>query len=945
MAATLDDGTPLDEASDVIMAEIDGRPVPAEIWTATPLPPGSALALTALPRGRTFWQIVVVAAAIAASFIPGIGQYVSAAILIGGNVAINALFPPPVPPGPGPAPAGPERYVASTAGNRARPYGRRTLVLGRMRFAPDLATRQLLAPTAVARAAEEGADDVVTDHTVTIPGAVEAETAPRLDRVMLLDLGVGSLAVWPDEGGPVTLAAGARTIPAAGLVDADSVALAPEYAVGPGGALAPPAGLRGSTAWPLRCRALHESGETLSGAEVAVDATRTASRLLVVIGGNLYSSNDRGALVERTANIALTGSAEGEADIAVSLQLANNTLSPEYVGIELVGGQRGWRLAGGDRSVSTRGRAELSVLGSYWLAPLADLAARSLPTTLYGVRIAGQIGAPPRRVLRVEAAQIVPVPGAKLVWGAPAPSRNPAAILRAFALGWHDGDGLLIAGSGRHPDTIDHANLARFHARCEDHDPPLRCDFALQNDSRPAEAIERLIAATGRAEISWASGRLGAVWAEPGDAPQGLIAPAQILPGTLAQRWRRDPPPDTIVASYLDRDGWDAREIRVAVPGGGPRAGGGRERQVQFEGVTERATAAFHLACLAADEAYHRRVVTWRTGREGAAMMRGSLWWMAADLLSGGVTGRLREYGAERVRLDRPVRLGARPWIAIDAPGGGLHRSAVLPVDGAGAGETDLLTLVQPVPGFAASDVARPRDAVWRIYDYARPPRPVRILFNRPVSETEFELAARDESPEYWEFIDSYRAAPAAPPRIDLPDHAEIPETGVWAWPAAWTEAGIAQAALIVLGGGGGEQGGIGRSEFYESKSGTYSRHYSGGLGGDGWGSRVTLAGGTRVTARGGRGGGRGVADHNARGAPGGSGGVSYQRVGSRVTGGQDGQAGEHVGATIVAGDTPLAIVVGPGGAGGVGTAGNVSTGANGAAGADGWALIYPLPP
>ena len=325
-------------------------------------------------------------------------------------------------------------------------------------------------------------------------------------------------------------------------------------------------------------------------------------------------------------------------------------------------------------------------------------------------------------------------------------------------------------------------------------------------------------------------------------------------------------------------------------------------------------------------------------------MMRGSLWWMAADLLSGGVTGRLREYGADRVRLDRPVRLGAQPWIAIDAPGGGLHRSAVLPVDGAGGGETDLLALVQPVPGFAASDAARPRDAAWRIYDYARPPRPVRILYNRPISESEFELAARDESPEYWEFIDPYRAAPAAPPRIDLPDHAVIAEDGRWRWPAAWIEAGIVQAALVVLGGGGGEQGGIGRSEF-DDKGGTYVRHYSGGLGGDGGESRVTLAGGTVVTARGGRGGGRGAADHNARGAAGGGGGGPYQRVGSRVSGGQDGQAGEHVGATIVAGDTTLSIVLGRGGAAGVGYAGNVVSGANGAAGTDAAVLIYPLPP
>ena len=608
----------LAQAVAVIMAEIDGRPVPAEIWTETPLPRGGTLALTALPRGRTFWQVVVIAAAIAASFIPGIGQYVSAAILIGGNLLIAALFPLPILPGPAPPPAGPERYIASTAGNRARPYGRRTLVLGRMRFAPDLLTRQLLAPTSVTVSLGRY---TFSDHRVTIPGTATAETVPRLDRVMMLDLGIGSLAVYPKVGEAVTIAAGVRVRgPWVPLIDADSEQIAPEFAVGPGGNLTPPSG-RGSTTWPLRCRALHESGETLSGGAVVVDRTRTASRLMVVIGGQLYNSTDRGALAEQTAVIGFRGSATGEASIVADLAVANDTLSPEYLAVELAGGQRRWRLSGGDRSVTTRARSELSVLGSYWLAPLADLAGRSLPTTLYGVRIWGQVGAPPRRTLRIEAAQMAPVPTETGVWGGnPQPSRNPAAILRAFALGWYDGGGLLIAGTGRHADTIDHANLARFHARCEAHDPPLRCDLALQNDSRPAERIERLIAATGRAEISWASGRLGVVWAEPDDAPQGLISPAQILPGTLAQHWRRDPLPDEIVASYLDRAAWDAREIRLRVPGGA--AVGGRERQIQLEGVTEREAATFHLACLAADEAYHRRVVTWRSGREGAAAAR-----------------------------------------------------------------------------------------------------------------------------------------------------------------------------------------------------------------------------------------------------------------------------------------------------------------------------------
>lgn len=947
--AALGEDLPIDEARNVILAEIDGRPVPAEIWTATPAPRDRALALTALPRGGGFRPIAQIAL-IVASLVVG-NPYLAAAILIGGNLLLNELFPVETPSfrTPQPSdPASPERFVAAAAGNRLRPYGRRTLVLGDMRWTPDLLTRQLLVPTLHTEADEgAGTPESTTDHRVVVPGAAAASLGVRLDRVMFLDLGIGALSVAHPDGADIVLAAGRRETRAEKLVEADSTAIAPEYVVTPGGALAPPAGLRPSAGWPLRARAVVEKADALSGAEVAIDRSRSASRLLVVLGGPLYDSESNGKVVEESTDLRFVGAAPGEADVDQTVRISNDTLSTEYIAVELAGGARDWTITGGERSLSARSRKELSVFGSYWLAPLSDLTGRKLPSNVYAVRIEGQVGAPARRVLRVRARQTVPVPGASGVWSATRhPSRNPAAILRAFALGWYE-DGLLVAGTGRHRDTVDHANLARFHRRCEEHDPPLRCDLLLQDDRRPAEQIERLIAATGRAEISWATGRLGVVWAEPDEAPVGLIAHAQVLPGSLRLAWRGTAAPDVIVASYFDREAWDSREVRVTLPGVAAEV---REREIQIEGVTDAAAARFHTAAAAAEEAYHRRAISWRAGREGALMIRGSLWLMAADLLSGGLAGRLREFGESRVRLDRPVRLGSRPWIALDAPGAGLHRTAVLPAaaDPAG-GETDALILVQPMPGFGAADAAQPRDTVWRLYDYARPPKPVRILSNRPVSETEFDIVARDERPEFWEFLDTYRKAPTARPRIDLPEHVEITADGAWNWPQAWTDLGIVDASLVLRGAGGGERGGTGFWPANPNDKSSSDSWTHGGAGANAQDTTATLADGTVVTARGGAGGGHRFRDHNALGEAGGS-ILPYERRGWHrrpAHGGDNGQAGELVSRPIVAADAPLRIDLGAGGRGGSGGSGGRggSSGRRGGNGTDAVALIYPLPP
>ena len=944
--AALEGAVGPEAARAIILAEIDGRPVPAELWTETPVPAAGGLSFALLPRGSALRTVAQIAIVVAAAWV---GGPVGAAIAIGGSLALNVLFPPPTPSLPNFGtvdPAGPERWAAAQAVNRRRLYGTRTLVLGEVRFAPDLVTRQILVPTAL----DDSDPPAASDHTATIPGAAETGTEPRVDRVAVLDLGIGALSLGRDPDGaatdPVTVQAARRWVPAHAFVEADSSWIAAEYAAAPGAALAPPAGLRDSAGWPLRARAVADEPAPLSGATAEIDSTRRATRLVCIVGGSLYDSSSSGALTERSTAIAFDGDPPaGGAGQSHSIAVRNDTLSPEYVAVVLAGGALDWRAAGGDREASARSRTDLSIAQSCWLAPEADLAGRTLPSTILGVRLAGHVGAAARKTLRVTATQTVPVPDANGVWGAPARTRNPAAILRAFALGWFDG-GDPVAGTGRPRDTIDHANLARFYRYCEAHDPPFRCDLLLQGDTRRAEDVERLIAATARAEISWAGGRFGVVWAEPDDAPRGLVAPANALPGAASMSWRPGRPPGEIVASYRNRETWDAADVRVAVPGGAA----GRERRIRLEGVTEPVLARFHAAAIAGEEAFHRRLVSWRAGPEGARMPRGSLWWMGEDAISGGLSGRLRELGPARVRLDRPARSGARLWLAVDVPGRPLHRTQAAAAAGTPpGGETDRFDLVTPFPALDAAASSRPREAIWRLYDHDRPPLAVRVVANRPLSETGFEIVARDESAAFWTFLDDYRDAPAAPPAAGvLPEHVEITEDGEWSWPQAWTAAGIVDASLILRGAGGGGQGGGGITELPDDgKGGGGTSYFKGGSGRTGGTSTVTLADGTKVVALGGAGGPRSNT-HNGLGEPGGRGGSGYSGgVPSHLypLGGWSGRPGERVNRLVAAADAPLRIDLGAGGRGGSGAAGQTESGNPGTAGRPARVLIYPLPP
>ena len=273
-----------------IVASVDGRPVPAELWSATALQPGQALTLTIVPRGgSTLRTVLSVAVITAALFVPGaIGlsglaaAATSAAISIGGGLLINKLIPPPVSsPGQSGAGAGGgltrERLTTSAAANRLRPWGRRTLILGDVRFEPDLLTHQVAAPMV---------DDATEAQVPVIDGA-SATAVKRVDRVLVLDLGIGDLRLYREGGGSPESLPAAPGVLTGKLLTSDSDALVPEWGARPGAAPLPPGALPASSRWPFRARSVGDAAQTLSGDTASIDRSRTAPILNIIVGGSL----------------------------------------------------------------------------------------------------------------------------------------------------------------------------------------------------------------------------------------------------------------------------------------------------------------------------------------------------------------------------------------------------------------------------------------------------------------------------------------------------------------------------------------------------------------------------------------------------------------------------------------------------------------------------------
>ncbi|MDP3225480.1 MAG: hypothetical protein Q8M96_20285, partial [Rubrivivax sp.] len=142
---------------------------------------------------------------------------------------------------------------------------------------------------------------------------------------------------------------------------------------------------------------------------------------------------------------------------------------------------------------------------------------------------------------------------------------NPGAQILQFARGLYDGDGRLQAGMGLPDDQIDIDQLKAFTLHCAangyefDHwfDAPLSCQDLMDS-----------IAAVGLGSISDHTGKLGVVWAAPGQPIEAVVNMGNISAGTFSVEYVTREVAEELEVSWFDRaSGYKPRSLRILAPG------------------------------------------------------------------------------------------------------------------------------------------------------------------------------------------------------------------------------------------------------------------------------------------------------------------------------------------------------------------------------------------
>ena len=139
-------------ASPELRVNVSGVPVPPERWDRVKPKPGRLVTVTIAPGGggdnstRLILTIGVIALAIAAPYAAGVtatmgGAFLSAGVMIGGTLLVNALVPPPKNRLTELGEDNSRSNSLTGGSNQARPYGPVPVLLGTHRITPDYAAQ------------------------------------------------------------------------------------------------------------------------------------------------------------------------------------------------------------------------------------------------------------------------------------------------------------------------------------------------------------------------------------------------------------------------------------------------------------------------------------------------------------------------------------------------------------------------------------------------------------------------------------------------------------------------------------------------------------------------------------------------------------------------------------------------------------------------------------
>ena len=329
-------------------------------------------------------------------------------------------------------------------------------------------------------------------------------------------------------------------------------------------------------------------------------------------------------------------------------------------------------------------------------------------------------------------------------------TKNPAWWYLHFLRGYFDADGHLLYGCGLSDSQIDIDSIKAFAVFC---DANALTFSAVFDRSQTAADAMATIARCGLGTYTWALGKLGVVWDAPNQTPVMAFGMSNICKDSFSVSYVTEDLADEIVCTFTNEETWESDQVRVTVPGtvGTPI----RPSTTELVGCTNAAMAAKFANCLAAQQVYRRRNITWETDFEGFVCQRGDVVILSHDLTQWGYSGRLVSVDGKTITLDRAVpRSGSSEYLMVQYPDGDTQTFTIA----AGNDDSDTLTLPETLPlqeGYAAVDHK------WYFSPLATPGKKVKIVSVQPVSESRVRLIATDEDPAYYAAWGGTFTAPA----------------------------------------------------------------------------------------------------------------------------------------------------------------------------------------
>ena len=356
------------------------------------------------------------------------------------------------------------------------------------------------------------------------------------------------------------------------------------------------------------------------------------------------------------------------------------------------------------------------------------------------------------------------------------PTSNPAWWFIDFARGRYDANGRLLYGCGLADTQIDIDALKVWAQYCVDN--KLSINAVIDQQQSRGDVLQ-IIAKTGFASVTWASGKLGVVWDTVNAAPVMVFGMGNIAQGSFQVDYAGENLADEFIVSYVSElHDWQQEQVRVTVPGVVTPV---RSTTIELMGCTNALMAGRFANLLAAQQVYRRRTVSWETDFEGFICQRGDVVLLSHDLTQWSYSGRIVGVDGNAVTLSRAVPRGATDTLLIIEPDG-TETAYTVP---AGSGTSDVLTLTAP-PTLQAGYL--PVDHQWFFAPLATPGKRLKIISVQPQSASRVRIMATDEQPEFYAAWDGDWNIPAANgllsdtvpviTRIDISDQLALLKSG-----------------------------------------------------------------------------------------------------------------------------------------------------------------------